>query len=57
MFPKLLTIPDDTGAKRLLTGSPEDMETVPFPDGALDIDTPANYAAITWTPRPRLTRD
>ena len=41
-FPKLRALPDDCGAKLLLQSYADDIAAVPFPDGALDIATPAD---------------
>jgi molybdenum cofactor cytidylyltransferase len=41
-FPKLRALPDDRGAKLLLQSHADDIVAVPFPGGALDIDTPAD---------------
>lgn len=39
-FPELRALADDYGAKRLLQSHAEDVTAVPFPEGAIDIDTP-----------------
>ena len=41
-FEALLSLPDDTGAKSLLTADESRVARVEFPEGALDIDTPAD---------------
>jgi molybdenum cofactor cytidylyltransferase len=40
LFPRLLRIEGDRGAKSLLTESPADLVTVDWPEGVLDIDRP-----------------
>jgi molybdenum cofactor cytidylyltransferase len=42
-FPALLLLQGDTGAKKLVLQNPEELTTVPFPEGAIDIDTAADY--------------
>lgn len=37
---KLLTLPDDTGAKPLLRAAGNDLHTVAIPNAAIDVDTP-----------------
>ena len=39
-FDALLALPDDSGAKALIAARPDDVATVNFEAGALDIDTP-----------------
>jgi molybdenum cofactor cytidylyltransferase len=41
-FHAFTTIPPGTGARRILQQHPDDLETVHFPDGDLDLDTPAD---------------
>lgn len=41
-FPELRALPDDHGAKHLLQSRAHDVTAVPFPEGAIDIDTPAD---------------
>jgi len=45
-FQKLARLPDNAGAKSLFTQHPEDLATVPLPNAALDIDTPADYSQV-----------
>jgi molybdenum cofactor cytidylyltransferase len=42
-FPKLLALPDDAGAKRILAQNPTDLATIPIPEAAIDLDTPQDY--------------
>jgi molybdenum cofactor cytidylyltransferase len=46
-FPELALIGDDAGAKRLLMQWPDDVAAVPLTAGAVDIDTPDDYRALT----------
>lgn len=43
-FPTLLALPDDAGAKVLLTAN--DVDSIDFPNGAIDIDTVEDLANI-----------
>ncbi len=45
-FAELLRLPDDEGAKSLVRSSPGPVGEVDFPEGAIDIDTPADYAQL-----------
>lgn len=45
-FPKLLQLSGDTGAKKILRENPDDLATVSFPEGAIDIDTPEDYQKL-----------
>jgi molybdenum cofactor cytidylyltransferase len=46
-FPTLQGLNGQQGAKRLLQQYPEDVATVPFPQGSFDIDTPEDYERLT----------
>lgn len=46
-FAALASLPDESGAKSLIEANRSDVAVVPFPEGAIDIDTPADYAAIS----------
>jgi molybdenum cofactor cytidylyltransferase len=46
-FAALGSLPDKSGAKSLIDAHRSDVAVVPFPEGAIDIDTPADYAAIS----------
>lgn len=39
-FSRLLALNGQEGAKKIIIQHPEDLATVPFPDGIIDIDTP-----------------
>ena len=45
-FNELLHLPDDSGAKPVIMKSPERVAAFPFPEGATDIDTPADYESL-----------
>lgn len=45
-FAQLLSLGDETGAKRLLLARPAEVATVDFPAAAWDIDTPADLRSL-----------
>ncbi len=45
-FPTLAALTGDSGARELLNGNSERIETVDAPELAVDLDTPGDYAAI-----------
>lgn len=45
-FAQLQELKGDYGAKAILQRNPQDLATVEFPLGSMDIDTPADYAAF-----------
>ncbi len=45
-FSNLLQLVGDKGAKTILQQYPDDMVTVDFPQGAIDIDTPEDYERL-----------
>ena len=45
-FGKLLELPDDEGAKKVILENPEDVIEVEFPGGEVDLDTPEDYEAF-----------
>jgi len=45
-FPALLSLPDDSGAKYLIAARPDDVASVLFEDGVIDIDTPEDLANL-----------
>ena len=47
MFPHLLELTGDKGARSILQENPDRVATVLFPDGATDIDTPEDYERLT----------
>jgi molybdenum cofactor cytidylyltransferase len=46
LFPQLQTLRGDEGARRVLQANPGEVELVPFPDGALDVDTLEDYEKL-----------
>jgi molybdenum cofactor cytidylyltransferase len=46
LFPQLQTLQGDEGARRVLLTNPDEVVLVPFPDGALDVDTPEDFAKL-----------
>lgn len=49
-FPELLLVTGQEGAKKILSIHPDDITTIDFPLGAVDIDTMDDYEKITATP-------
>ncbi len=47
IFPELLQLKGDVGAKAIIRQHKEDVEAVLFLKGAVDIDTPSDYIALT----------
>ena len=43
MFDELSKLDDSSGAKRLLMMNPNNVEKIPWPDGAVDLDTPEDW--------------
>ena len=46
MFPQLMDLKGDKGARALLAAQPEKVAIVPFPKGVTDIDTVADYELL-----------
>ena len=46
-FPMLLELKGDNGAKKLIKENPNEIATVNFPRGEIDIDTTNDYDLIT----------
>jgi len=56
MFPELLALKGDVGARQIIRAHRDQATGVPFQDGAVDIDTPADYARLgSLTALPSLT--
>lgn len=55
-FPSLLALPDEQGAKHLFSAHADEIARVEFPQGTLDIDTPADLRAITLSGPPEIQR-
>lgn len=51
LWPQLLALTGDAGARQVLNGHPELLDTVPAPGLPDDIDTPEDYARILRLPR------
>jgi len=45
LFSELTSLPDESGAKTILMQAPDDVATIPFPEGMVDIDTPSDARA------------
>jgi molybdenum cofactor cytidylyltransferase len=46
LFPALTSLQGDMGARKIIQQYSAQVKTVPFPAGAIDIDTPADYHAL-----------
>jgi len=46
-FKELSVLSGDAGAKQLLRRYPDDVATVPFPNGSIDIDTEKDFQTLT----------
>jgi molybdenum cofactor cytidylyltransferase len=46
-FKALLALPDDSGAKKLIEEKPDDVASIAFEDGAIDIDTAEDFERLT----------
>jgi len=46
-FDALASLPDTAGAKSVIEAHIADVAVVPFPEGAIDIDSPADYEALS----------
>ena len=47
LFPALFKLKGDQGAKGIITRYADTAVQIPFPEGAIDIDTPFDYEALT----------
>lgn len=45
LFPQLLSLHADEGARKIIRGNLTLVQTITFPEGAFDLDTPATYKA------------
>lgn len=43
LFPELLLLPDEQGARKVIAARAENVVSVSFPEGAIDLDTPEDY--------------
>jgi molybdenum cofactor cytidylyltransferase len=46
-FEELLALPDAAGAKALIQSRPDDVASIEFEKGAIDLDTPADFERLT----------
>ena len=46
LFPELLHLTGDTGARSIVRQHTDDVEAIPFPEGTIDIDTDADYEKL-----------
>jgi molybdenum cofactor cytidylyltransferase len=46
-FPLLSQLKDDQGAKKIIQTNPDDVATIDFPEGVVDIDSIDDYEALT----------
>ncbi len=46
LFEKLLNVEDQAGAKKIILQHKEVVETIDFPQGSIDLDTPEDYLAF-----------
>jgi molybdenum cofactor cytidylyltransferase len=46
-FEALLALPDDSGAKTLIESRPDEVAQIKFEQGAIDIDTPADFERLS----------
>jgi molybdenum cofactor cytidylyltransferase len=46
LFPELMALDRHEGARRLIQGQLVEIVVVPFPEGALDIDTSEDYTRL-----------
>lgn len=47
LFPQLLDLQGDTGAKKIIQQHPDEVASVPFKEGEFDIDTEGEYRKLT----------
>lgn len=52
MFPSLLSLQGQEGARKLIAANPNHLETISFPNGIIDIDTPADYQYLQDKKKP-----
>jgi molybdenum cofactor cytidylyltransferase len=50
LFPRLVALDGQAGAKALLQAAGDDLVTIPAPQAAMDIDTPDDYARLLRAP-------
>lgn len=47
IFPELLQLTGDKGARKIVEEHPDKVSTIPFPEGNIDIDTAADYERLS----------
>jgi molybdenum cofactor cytidylyltransferase len=50
LFPELLQLKGDTGARKIVQQHANDVGVIPFPQGTIDIDTQSDYEKLTKRP-------
>ena len=50
LFPELMQLTGDVGARSLVQRHPDEVEMIPFPTGMIDIDTAADYENLRRQP-------
>jgi len=45
-FPDLMQLEGDSGARKIITQHPDEVASISFPEGNIDIDTQADYEAL-----------
>jgi molybdenum cofactor cytidylyltransferase len=56
LFPELTALDGHEGARRVIQAHPDETLAIPFPEGALDVDTPEDYTRLMNTPTPPVER-
>jgi len=46
LFPEIMKLSDDQGAKKIIQKHPTETLTVNFPEGSVDLDTPDDYSSF-----------
>ena len=47
LFSELMSLTADEGARRIISAHPENVATISFTQGAIDIDTPLDHQRLT----------
>lgn len=55
LFPELLALQGAEGARQLLAKYADVVVAIPFPQGAIDVDNPADYAALISPPNMQIS--
>ena len=51
LFTELTSLAADEGARRIIAAHPENLATITFPQGAIDVDTPQDHAQLLIHPQ------